>query len=85
MVEISSDQSVTKLTSNVVKLSVKSQMNTEIDLFVSTPVFSQDAQRCSIPNSDWNVEVNDSFERVFIPDHLKCDELPTVTGQFPPA
>ena len=66
MMENSSDQSVTKLTSNHVELSVNSQMNTEIDLFeselenkssVSTPVFSQDAQRCSIPDSDWNVEV----------------------------
>ena len=74
--ENSSDKSVTKLTSNHVELSVNSQMNTEIDLFeselenkssVSTPVFSQDAQRCSISNSDWNVEVNDSLERVFIP------------------
>ena len=61
MMEISSEKSVSQLTSNVVKLSVNSEKNTEIDLFesesenkssISTPVFSQDAQRCSIPDSD---------------------------------
>ena len=25
----------------------------------------------------------DSFERVFIPDHLKCDDPPTITGRVP--